>query len=704
MNPPDLKFGATSPVAERRPTKMVHHRTTLTDDYAWLRADNWQDVMRDTSLLADDIRDYLDAENKYLEAVMAPTKTLQETLFEEMKGRIKQDDSSVPVADGPFAYATKFVEGAEHPQFVRTDRGGKNATILIDGDAMAKAHDFFRLGGVAHSPDHKLIAYACDTTGSEYYQVRVRNADTLEDRNDDVADTSGNVVWANDGQSFFYVRQDENHRPSKVFRHIIGDKADNDELIYNEEDSGLFVGIGETQSRKYILISIHDHETSEVYRIDADDPDMPPVLVLPREDKHEYDVEHHGDRLFFLTNRDGAEDFKIVSAPIETPTPDHWQDVVPHKPGCLIISFVLLANHLVRLERQDGLPQIIIREIKSGAEHEISFDEEAYSLGMSAGYEFETNEIRFTYSSMTTPARTYDYNMETRKRVLRKEQEVPSGHDPADYVTRRILAESHDGAKVPISILYHRTTPLDGSAPALLYGYGAYGISIPASFSTTRLSLVDRGFVYAIAHIRGGKDRGYAWYRHGKMFEKKNTFLDFIAAGETLIAENFTTKGQIVAQGGSAGGMLMGATANMAPEMFLGMIAEVPFVDVLNTMLDATLPLTPPEWPEWGNPIENSEAFQYIRSYSPYDNVAAKGYPHMLITGGLADPRVTYWEPAKWAAKLRAMRTDDRLTLLKTNMQAGHAGKPGRFDSLQELSLTQAFALMIADRLKTSGQ
>jgi len=700
MTSPKPTDGATPPAAQRRPFQCARHGHTWTDDYAWLRADNWQEVMRDTSLLDPEIRTYLECQNTVLETVMKPTEALQTELFEEMKGRIKQDDSSVPAADGPYAYATRFVEGAEHPRLVRSNRDGSGETVLIDGDAMAKEHDFFRLGGAAHSPGHRYLAYAADTAGSEYYRVRVHDTETLGDLADTIPDTSGNMVWAADGKSFFYVRQDENHRPSKVFCHIVGETAENDRLVYEETDSGLFVGIGETQSRKYILISVHDHETSEVYRIDADRPDTEPVLILPREKKHEYDVEHRGDRLYFLTNRDGAEDFKIVSAPIETPTPDHWREVVPHVSGRLILSFVLLANHLVRLERQDGLPRIVVRRLSDGEEHEIAFAEEAYSLGLSAGYEFETGEIRFTYSSMTTPARTYDYDMEARKRVMRKEQEVPSGHDPDNYVTRRIMATSHDGEQVPVSILHHRDTPLDGTAPALLYGYGAYGISIPAAFSTTRLSLVDRGFVYAIAHVRGGKDRGYAWYRQGKMFDKMNTFRDFLAAAETLIGENYTAKGQIVAQGGSAGGLLMGAVANMAPDLFLGIVAEVPFVDVLNTMLDDTLPLTPPEWPEWGNPIQDKAAFEYIRSYSPYDNVEKQAYPHMLITGGLADPRVTYWEPAKWAAKLAATRTDDRLTLLKTNMQAGHAGKPGRFDSLQELSLTQAFALLIADRVK----
>ncbi|RME98438.1 MAG: S9 family peptidase, partial [Alphaproteobacteria bacterium] len=424
--------------------------------------------------------------------------------------------------------------------------------------------------------------------------------------------------------------------------------------------------------------------------------------IQPRETGHEYDVEHHGGRLFILTNSGGAEDFRIVETALESPGLEHWRDIEPHKPGRLILDITSFAGHLVRLEREEGLPRIVIRRLADGEEHAIAFKEDAYSLGLEPGYEFDTTTLRFSYSSMTTPTQVYDYDMERRERTLRKTQEVPSGHDPEDYVTRRIMAPAHDGETVPVTLLYHAQTQLDGSAPVLLYGYGAYGISIPASFSTNCLSLVDRGFVYAIAHVRGGKEKGYRWYREGKLGKKMNTFKDFICAAEHLIAQGITSRGAIIAHGGSAGGMLVGAVANMAPELFRGIIAEVPFVDVLNTMLDDTLPLTPPEWREWGNPIESKEQYEWIAAYSPYDNVSAQDYPNILALAGLTDPRVTYWEPAKWVARLRARRTDSNLTLLKTNMEAGHGGASGRFDRLKEVALSYAFALKISGRMDSA--
>ena len=440
-------------------------------------------------------------------------------------------------------------------------------------------------------------------------------------------------------------------------------------------------------------ISAHDHTTSEVHLIDAGNPDAEPVVVAPRDPNVEYDIAHVGDKLFIRTNADDAVDFKIVEAPLSAPGRENWTDVVPHHPGRFIRSILEFGNYLVRHERIDGLPRIVIRELASGNEHAIAFDEEAYELGMIPGYEFNTDILRFTYSSMTTPRRTFDYRMGNRTRELRKEQEVPSGHSAGDYVTRRKFAERPDGARVPISILHARDTPLDGSAPALLYGYGSYGMSMPASFSTNRLSLVDRGFVYAIAHIRGGTERGYQWYLDGKLAKKKNTFEDFVAAGEKLAEEGFSSAGRIAIHGGSAGGMLVGASANMRPDLWGAVVGEVPFVDVLNTMCDKDLPLTPPEWPEWGNPLESKEAHDYIASYSPYDNVEAKDYPPIFVTAGISDPRVTYWEPAKWAAKLRELKTDDNPLMLRTNMEAGHAGAAGRFDRLDEVAMVYAFLL-----------
>jgi oligopeptidase B len=704
------------PIAARRPATSRWHGITLCDDYAWLRAENWQEVMREPALLDPAIRAHLDAENAHTDAVMADTRELQDELFAEMKARIKEDDSSVPTPDGPFDYYSSFVTGGQYPRICRRPRGGGGESILIDGNAEAEGAAYWQLGGTAHSPDHKLLAYAVDDKGSELFTIRVRDMATGRDLPDAIPDTRGGFVWANDSRTIFYVRLDDNHRPMFVYSHVMGTPAEADVLVHREADVGFYVGVGKTQSNRFVLIDVHDHQTSECYLIDADAPTAAPRLVAPRRFGHEYSVEHHcaagahaggagfgpserdGDRLIITTNGAGAEDFRIVTAPVDDPAEANWSELIAHKPGRLILETVALARHLVRLEREDGLPRIVVRRIADGAEHVIAFDEEAYSLGMSAGYEFDTDMIRFNYSSMTTPTEVFDYDLETRARTLRKRQEVPSGHNAADYVTRRVFAPAPDGETVPVSLLYRKDTPLDGSAPLFLYGYGSYGISIPASFSTTRLSLVDRGFIYAIAHIRGGKDKGYRWYTGGKHKTKLNTFTDFIAAGEYLVTQRYTRRGRIVANGGSAGGMLMGVVANMAPDLFLGIIADVPFVDVLNTMLDKDLPLTPPEWPEWGNPIESADDFSIIRAYSPYDQVQRKTYPHIFAYGGLTDPRVTYWEPAKWVARLRERKTDDNLLLLQINMAAGHGGASGRFEQLKEIALDYAFALKVAGK------
>ena len=688
------------PRAPRKPVTAVHHGVEIVDDYAWLRAPNWQEVMRDPSVLDPEIRAYLEAENAYTAHMLADTKALQEKLFAEMKGRIKEDDSSVPSPDGPWEYGTRYLTGAQYPRFTRRPRGGTDdsETVLLDGNLEAEGKPYWQLGGAAHSPNHCTLAYAVDDKGSEFYMLRFRDLATGKDLADVIPDTAGGCIWAEDSRTLFYVRLDENHRPLHVYRHVLGTPVEDDVLIYEEADKGFYVGLGETQSGRYILVDAHDHQTSEVRFIDARDPTGPMQLVSPRRFGHEYAVDHHGDDLIILTNSGDAEDFRIVTAPIATPQEAYWRELLPHKPGRLILDFTAFKDHLSRLERENGLPRIVIRRFADGAEHAIAFDEEAYSLGMSSGYEYDTTALRFSYSSMTTPAQVFDYDMETRVRILRKTQEVPSGHNAADYVTRRIEAPAADGEMVPISVLYHKSTPLDGSAPLFLYGYGSYGITIPASFSTTRLSLVDRGFIFAIAHVRGGKDKGYRWYTGGKARTKMNTFTDFVAAGEHLVKIGWTKRGRIVANGGSAGGMLMGVVANLAPDLFLGIIADVPFVDVLNTMLDDTLPLTPPEWPEWGDPIRSEEAFKLIRSYSPYDNVERKAYPHIFAYGGLTDPRVTYWEPAKWIARLRERNTSSKLLLLKTNMEAGHGGASGRFESLKEVALDYAFAIKIAGK------
>jgi oligopeptidase B len=690
----------TPPLAQQRPRQSTWHGVTLIDDFAWLHAANWQEVMRDPAKLDPEIRAYLQAENDYADEALADTAEQQETLFSEMRGRIKEDDSSVPATDGPHAYHVRYREGGQHPLICRSPRSGGTEQILLDGDALAHGKAYFHLGATRHSPGHRLLAWSADEAGAEYFTMRVRDLDAGTDLADVVPDVSGSVVWTSDASAFYYVRLDRNHRPSRVFRHRLGTPVEDDVLIHEEAAPGYFVSVGQTQSRRFAEVSIHDHETSESWLVDLADPYATPRLIAAREQSLKYAVEHHPglfgqDVLLMRTNTDGAEDFKIVWTPRDRPGREHWRDLVPHRGGIYLLSFVVLADWLIRMERENGLPRIVVRHLGSGEEHAIAFAEEAYSLGMDGGYEFATNLLRFTYSSMTTPAEVWDYDLAARERTLRKRQEVPSGHNPSRYVTRRLFAPAADGESVPISLLHRQDLVLDGTAPCLLYGYGAYGLTIPAAFSTNRLSLVDRGFVFAIAHVRGGTDKGWRWYREGKLARKINTFTDFIVAAEHLCAQKYTRAARIVVQGGSAGGMLCGAVANMRPDAFGAIIAEVPFVDVLNTMLDDTLPLTPPEWPEWGNPMADPEAFRNIRSYSPYDNVVAQAYPAMLVLAGLSDPRVTYWEPAKWVARLRHLKTDRNLLAFRTNMDAGHAGAAGRFDRLKEVALAYAFAIKV---------
>jgi oligopeptidase B len=685
-----------APSAERRPQTRPVHGVAITDDYAWLKAANWQEVLRDPALLPADIRSHLEAENAYAKAALAGTEDLQHRLVAEMRGRIKEDDSTVPAPDGPFAYFERFREGGQHPLIGRLPRDGGGEAILLDGDALAAGKAFFRFGGHAHSPDHSRLAWSSDDKGSEMFTIRVRGWATGEDLPDAVESTTGTAAWAADSRAFYYVRLDENHRPNRVFRHRLGDDPAADQLVFEEPEPGWFVRVAATRPGRFAVVSVGDHETSEALLLDLADPAARPRLVAPRRTSVRYSVEPHRERLFVLTNADGAEDFKVLACPLDATDFSAAAEVVPHRAGTYILDIEVFEDFLVRLERENALPRIVVRHLATGEEHVIAFAEEAYALSLAGGFEFATDTLRFVYSSMTTPAEVYDYDMRRRTRVLRKRQEVPSGHDPARYVTRRLLATAADGEAVPVSVLARAGTPLDGSAPLLLYGYGSYGYAIPAGFSTNRLSLVDRGFVYAIAHVRGGSERGWRWYQDGKREKKPNSFSDFIAAGEALAAAGWTRPGRIVAHGGSAGGMLMGAVANLAPELFAGIVAEVPFVDVLNTMLDDTLPLTPPEWPEWGNPIADEAAFRTILAYSPYENVAARRYPPIFALAGLTDPRVTYWEAAKWVARLRATMAGGGPALLRTNMEAGHGGAAGRFDRLDEVALVYAFALAAA--------
>src|SRR5258708_6525125 len=637
-----IRKKSSAPVAPRRPHSCSVPGGTIVDDYAWLKDKNWQEVLRDPSVLNAGIRGYLEAENDYTDSLLGHTAGLQKALVAEMRGRIKEDDSSVPAPDGPYAYLRKFREGGQHEMFGRTPRDGGAIEIVLDGDQLAANHEYFKFGGARHSPDHRFEAWSADIKGSEYFTIRVRDWKTGADLDDVVEETDGAVVWATDCQSFFYVKLDDNHRPMQVWRHRLGTPQADDVLVYEEHDPGWFTHLHESSTGRFGVIAGGDHETSEQRLIDLANPDAPPRLVAAREAGVQYSVADRGSELFILTNADGAIDFKIVTAQLASPERAHWRDLIPHREGVYVIDIELYAGHLVRLERANALPAIVIRDLSNDGEHAIAFDEAAYSLDTMGGYEFDTTNLRFAYSSMTTPSEVYDYDMASRTRILRKRQEIPSGHNPADYVTTRIMASSNDGAEVPVSILHRRDLKRDGNAPLLLYGYGSYGMAMPASFSANRLSLVDRGVVYAIAHIRGGTDKGWGWYLDGKREKKTNSFDDFAAPARALIDAKYTGPKRIVGHGGSAGGMLMGAAANRAGELFAGIVAEVPFVDVLNTMLDDTLPLTPPEWPEWGNPITTAPAFNYILSYSPSDTVPAKDYPKILARAGLARPRGTH--------------------------------------------------------------
>ncbi|WP_417310261.1 S9 family peptidase [Devosia sp.] len=680
------------PVAERRPHDVTHHGVIRSDPYHWLRADNWQQVMQEPETLPADIRDYIEAENAFFaEEFETPKAELTEKIYREIRGRIKEDDTGVPTVDGPWAYNSRMEEGQQYPILIRTPRDGGEEQILLDCNAEA-GEGYFGFGGGDHDPSHRLLAWSADRRGSEYYTLQFRDLETGKDTGETIKDIAGGGVWSPDSKAIYYTEYDESHRPWRVRKHVMGTPQADDEIVFEELDPGFFVGVDETLSHSHVVINTHDHQTSEVWVIDQKKPGKP-VCISPRVTDREYDIEERDGVFYILTNADGAEDSKIVTAPVATPGAENWTDLAPHTPGVLILDIIVIRDHLIRLERSEGLPRIVVREFETGREWTVKFDEEAYSLGMSEGFEFDTTTLRFSYSSPTTPSRVYDLDLATGERTLLKEQEVPSGHNPEDYETKRIFAEAPDGEQVPVTLLYRRGLPLDGTAPVLLYGYGAYGIALPANFSVSKLSLVDRGVIYATAHIRGGMEKGYAWYRNGRRDKKPNSFTDFIAAAEALIAAGYTAPGRIVAEGGSAGGMLMGAIANLRPELWAGVIAEVPFVDVLNTMLDDTLPLTPPEWPEWGNPITSKDDFERIAAYAPYEQVAAKDYPPILALAGLTDPRVTYWEPAKWVAKLRATKTDANALYLKTHMDAGHGGASGRFEQLKETALSYSFAL-----------
>ena len=681
------------PQATRQPVSIEQWGRVRSDPYAWLKDRDWQEVMRDPTRLQAEIRAHLEAENAFTEAVMADSKPLQAALVAEMRGRIKDDDWSPPTPDGPFEYFVRYAPGAEHPQHVRQPRGGGGAQLLLDEESLAQGKPYFVVGAAAHSPDHQLYAYAVDEQGSEYFTVRILSLATGSEFAAPIESCTGDFAFSPDGRFLFWTWRNPQGRPAKVFRRAVGPGPAADVLVYAEPDEGFFLSVGVTESRAFLVIEAGNQETSEAWVIPAAQPEAAPSLFARREPGVRYEPTHWDGRWYVRTNADGAVDFKIVAAEEGATERALWRDWLAHQPGRLIVGLAAYRDHLVRLERENALPRLVIHSRETGAEHAIAFAEEAFELSLAGGFEFNTAALRFVYQSPTTPRQWFDYDMAARARTLVKTQEVPSGHDPHQYEARRLFATAPDGARVPITLLRRRDAPEDGSAPVLLYGYGSYGVSIPAGFSTNRLSLVDRGWSFAIAHVRGGSELGWGWFLDGRREKKPNTFSDFIACAEHLVGAGLAQAGRIVPYGGSAGGLLVGAVLNARPELWGGAVAAVPFVDVLNTMSDASLPLTPPEWPEWGNPLESEAAYELIAGYSPYENVARKPYPPVLATGGLSDPRVTYWEPAKWVARLRELSTSARPILLKTNLEAGHQGASGRYAALEEIALEYAFAL-----------
>jgi oligopeptidase B len=680
---------ATPPVAKQVPLSLERHGVRWTDCYAWLRDPGYPKV-EDPEILA-----YLEAENAYFDAVMAPQREMIDALHAELKGRIKDDDSSVPVPDGAYLYHWAFNPGAQYRTWYRAPRAGGRASVILDEPALADGKSYFNLGGLAVSPDGRLLAFGTDDDGSERYVIQIKDLTTGTAVGETIANTSGGVVWTAGSDGFLYVELNENLRPFRVRLHRLGKQPEDDPIVYEEADPAFFVGLGLTQSRRFAVLSSGSHVTREIRLIETAAPEAEPRLVAPRRDEHRYSVDHAGDRLWIRTN-DRHENFRLVSAPLDAPDERHWREEIAGNDDDYLIDVTCFADFMVVTERRHGLATLRVRGY-DGAEHAIDFGEEVFTAGLGDNREFATDRLRLGFSSLTTPATVYDYDLAERRLETMKVQEIPSGYDATLYVGERLWAKTNDGTEVPISVVRRKDFPKDGSGRLFLYGYGSYGMGMPPSFNSARLSLVDRGFAFAIAHVRGGDELGHRWYREGKLEKKENTFSDFIACAEKLIDSGYATAGQIAIRGGSAGGMLMGAVTNMRPELWRCVVAEVPFVDVLNTMQDESLPLTPIEWPEWGNPLTSKEDFLRIRSYCPYENIEAKAYPTMLVTAGISDPRVTYWEPAKFVARLRATKTDDNILLLKTNMEAGHFGASGRFDALKEHAEVLAFVLKCFD-------
>ncbi|WP_229022939.1 S9 family peptidase [Actinomarinicola tropica] len=690
----------TPPRPEPRPVERTHHGDTVVDPYSWLREKD------DPAVVA-----HLEAENAHTEAATSHLSELREQLFEEIKGRVQETDLTVPVRSGPWWYFARTTEGSQYAVHCRVPARGERLTldeapptiepgitapdeqVLLDENILAGTSDYFALGAFDVSPDHRLLAYSTDHDGSERYTLRIRDLEGGADLPDEIPEVTYGTAWSDDGSVLLYVKADAAQRPYQLWRHVLGSPVDDDVLVHQEDDEHFFLGLGRTKDDRYVVLHLGSKVTDEVWVLPGDDLTGEFAVVEPREHGVEYSVEHQGDRFVILTNADGAENFELRTAPDATPGRANWEVLIPHDPEVKLGGVDPYADHLVVHERRGGLRQIRVLRVSDGHEYRLEQPEEVSTVGGGGNAEYDTTVLRYGYTSMVTPSSVFDVDLVTGERVLRKQQPVLGGYDPDDYVTERLWATADDGTQVPISIVARRDRPRDVPGPALLYGYGSYEASMDPGFSSARLSLLDRGFAFAIAHIRGGGEMGRRWYLDGKELAKRNTFTDFVACARHLVDEGWTTPAQLGIRGGSAGGLLMGAVVNLAPDLFGAVIAEVPFVDALNTILDPSLPLTVTEWEEWGNPLESPEVYDYMKSYAPYENVEAVSHPAMLVTAGLNDPRVSYWEPAKWVARLRETTTGDRPILLKTEMGAGHQGPSGRYDAWRDEAFVLAFLI-----------
>jgi oligopeptidase B len=690
------------PIAEKIPTELETHGDIRIDNYFWMRLSDAQKNAKEKDEQTTKVLDYLEAENEYYNQVTAHTKDFQTSLFEEMKSRIKEDDESVPYKKNGYYYITKFKKGAQYPIYTRKKESLTNTEeLLFNVNELAKDHDYYQLGGLNVSPNNQLVAFAVDTVSRRQYTIQVKNIVTGEVLSDVITNTTGGSVWANDNKTLFYTKKDPvSLRSYKVFKHILGTDESEDVEVYHEKDDTYGVGVAKTKSQEYIIIASYSTLSTEYSVLDANNPNSGLKVIQPRERNLEYSLFHFGEYFYLLTNKDDASNFKVMKTPVTATSKENWTDVISHRTNTLIEDISIFKDYLVLEERTNGLNKVRIKRWDDSEDYYLPFDEETYTVDVYANPDFDTDILRYSYNSMTTPSSVIDFNMKDQSKEIKKEQEVLGGtFDKNNYTSKRLWATARDGKKIAISIVYRKDTEINENTPVLQYAYGSYGYTIPDGFSTTRLSLLDRGFVYALAHIRGSEYLGRAWYEDGKLLNKKNTFTDFIDCSQFLIENNYTSPQHLYAMGGSAGGLLMGAVINMKPEYYNGIVAAVPFVDVISTMLDESIPLTTGEFDEWGNP-KDKEYYDYIKSYSPYDQVTAKTYSNMLVTTGYWDSQVQYWEPAKWVAKLRELKTDKNILLMHTNMEAGHGGASGRFNALKETARDYSFILELENKIE----